>query len=533
MKEVTNLHLLTTELSSLKRNNIVSIALYEDKQCKNMLAHYEANYPMAFLLYALSLVPYTFTSPEVQEFKIWLREKIHKNSTSLSWNYYCKEYKGRELPNDLDDTVLCLLALYQSGVNLSTGYFLNLLDLENLDGTYRTWFASNTYQHFNDIDTYINAALFSLYSKLKIKAPKLRKYLLNELKTDLKSKYYISKWIFVLHLSRAVYFQDDIEIRKSLLKLTKELQCDSTFDLLLMRLCYSYLELDVDFWNLNLPSISPSVFCIDFPNENIQTFSTSEILNLTIKIEFEALQLDREVKRVKVNQEASKLFAIDIFSLVLAIWGIEKTSLINDLCFNTGLMFEEYSKYDNSIDTQAEYDQFTIKSRIILALSSRAFLTDYFDQQAVNRILKMYYRSLEVLEDPNTNDYSYIIERMSPFIETLYELMLQECHDEKSIMPVKIILNTMFLLLQFSDDIKDLHQDIAFNNRTYISERFKFHKRSKQHLLEHINQVASDMYVEMYKQVDVLKATKVDLIKLQALLNLIETFYTPFRTEIE
>src|SRR5581483_3157393 len=112
---------------------------------------------------------------------------LAERSNYWSFNYWARsteEYRTMPYPDDLDDTFVALIGLYEydpniidGGVSAKIAKLLPLMET-NPGGPYRTWIVSpDTGPEWHDVDMVVNSNIGYFLSRLNVSLPNLAKFI--------------------------------------------------------------------------------------------------------------------------------------------------------------------------------------------------------------------------------------------------------------------------------------------------------------------------------------------------------------------
>lgn len=314
-------------------SKIVIAKSYSDRNCINEIDSLQVIFPLAVAVHSLGLIPEEELSQKVRDWIESAVKYIEGQGIDYSFNYWIREsqdFLNFPLPDDLDDTALCLSALAKHNVEISEKYFFKLLNLEKEEGgPYRTWYLQKNLKdseigRWIDIDPIVNANFYYFVNLYGISLPKTRKYLIDCLKdSKFFSQYYPYDLFFIYALSRSSSCSNDEELKSLLLNKLGAFKLSTleTMEKILHSLSLTYLGEEVgrrvlyDIFSFQQKdgSLYPLPFCYHYATKsNIRTVAANSIFSTALFLELVLLKYTK-----KFHQKKSlKISAIDRFNIV-------------------------------------------------------------------------------------------------------------------------------------------------------------------------------------------------------------------------
>lgn len=322
---------------------------FQDKKCTQKVQTVNIILPVALALHALSINPQRPEAVIIQEWKKKISAFLVKTGQNHSYNYWIPGSslnKKYPLPDDLDDTALCLSALLKNKQTIDDLFFLKIIQIEQkVGGPYYTWYVNKAdplFKKWLDIDPMVNANLLYLASLYGIKLPRTEQYLVKLLKgMTYHSPYYPYKIIFLFYLSRYAKTTEKKGLQKQILSALKKYSYNQLE--LMEKIFYSLTLAYLEPTQLKITLLKPILeqqhrdgsfpalpFCYDFPFQKKKTFNASPIITTALVCELLALILPQsKPKIVKPNPNISKALTrqANIINKELAKTGFKKEIL--------------------------------------------------------------------------------------------------------------------------------------------------------------------------------------------------------------
>ncbi len=213
-------------------------------------------------------------------------------SSTTSVNYWKRgsaEMQTLPYPDDLDDTMLTLSALYRYDPALlsieqilATMTLLTTLEVAP-GGPYRTWVTDSDNAAWRDVDIAINANVAYFLSLLKVENQVLGRYIRQAVaQVNVESPYYPTHWPILFYLSRVVAGTCRAQVLNLALKSPTTTLLDTALCVLALinlkaplKTIQSFLA---DLENLSRDTILPAPFCFDPAVNKVPYFAGSRVV---------------------------------------------------------------------------------------------------------------------------------------------------------------------------------------------------------------------------------------------------------------
>ncbi len=232
---------------------------------------------------------------------------MKEKTARWTWNYFSTETKIAfpkfNFPDDLDDTSICLSALYMWNKDLFTGeawaqITQTLIEAESeAGGPYHTWITNSPISKWRDIDIAVNANISYFLSLAKIEVSKLHTYLFINLEQPI-SPYYPHSLMPLYYLSfsiqnKDIKFQcDKNSVLQHALALSVAIQTRKS-----SRTIKTLIEKMVELYSKK--GLQSEPFCLDPARESQKYFCGSEALTAVFVLEAISLYSYQNTNKTK------------------------------------------------------------------------------------------------------------------------------------------------------------------------------------------------------------------------------------------
>lgn len=257
---------------------------------------------------------------------IFLQSQLSENGTVNYWARSSSEATELPYPDDLDDTMLTLAAIYHYDPStMPTEIISRLISLltqleEKPGGPYRTWVTQSDDLRWRDVDIAVNANIAYFLGQLGVTSRPLHKLLLGHIEQNqLTSPYYPSSWPVVFYLSRikSPHVQRTLKKRiRTFLSLPT-----SPLDLTLMTLSMLHLNFPlsqiastIDHLNEQNTYHQPYAFCFDPSLHGTPRYAGCAALTTALRVA--AISRFHKLENARNNTSHRRAHEKRIFSLI-------------------------------------------------------------------------------------------------------------------------------------------------------------------------------------------------------------------------
>ncbi len=287
---------------------------------------YTSPFFTALILDCLVDVDYPQAAPIKEKTADFLLSQL---STASSVNYWVRnsaEAQKMPYPDDLDDTMLTLAALYRYDASrlsteqiLATITLLTTLEMKP-GGPYRTWVTDSDDVTWRDVDLAVNANVAYFLSLLKVENQVLSRYIRQAVaQSAVESPYYPTPWPILFYLSRVVTGRH----RTSVFNLAVTSLPATQLDTALLVLTFINLKAPLstiqplvnDLENLTPDIIQPAPFCFDPAINTVPQFAGNRAVTaafcLTALNRYETYAKSLQQKKFRHTTEQHLLRIVD------------------------------------------------------------------------------------------------------------------------------------------------------------------------------------------------------------------------------
>lgn len=519
---------INNSLKFITSKNFSQLSLiknFSDIRCINEVRQEKSFFPISFALHSVGTVPRKHVSDKVKVWKKEVKDSLLLHGTEkYSFNYFVNKTK---LPNDLDDTALCLSALKKSlpKTRLNPKYFLKIVNQESAPaGPYHTWFEheKNSWQ---DIDIFVNANLVYFLSLNDIRVKKTEEFIESKiLRRDVFSKYYFNTLFLYYFYSRFLSTLKVMDYRKKqvikfIIKDIESIKKDSLENMILSNLTLLWLDQDLDkkcienVTKFSKPNGSYPLIpiCYDYKFKNQEVFAGSEIITTSLVIEMLSLYSSKYDKRDLVNlkdrskdnfiKEQQHTKITDLISRSKLKTDLKRVYSLLDLNL---LSLDSPAKISQSINRELNQNQLDFLINVSVSLhffwTAYSYYDDIIDNQknstllpVVNELMNIGWHNLIVTTSIDTKFYDELCSAFTTS-HTAYKkevskrnVSVKELPDKLEVYYVIIkhilnhlkvpstkfiitILKNIYILKQLNDDMHDVIEDRKTNRKTFVTQ---------------------------------------------------------------
>lgn len=508
---------------------------YFDEECKSVFREIHILASLAFALHSISLINPDEKTKEINEWIVrtssYLKELGDKKYSFSYWDESESDKLKQLLPDDLDDTALCLSALQKAGVEISEKFFLKIINQETKPGgPYYTWYVdrkSDVKGEWNDIDVVVNANLLYSMALFGITLSRTEEFLLDCIKNDnISSPYYPYDLTFYFYFARYVSAKKDHVladfVRRRLSQYQKCGLC--RMEKLLLALSQVYLGNmpgddvieEILSWQKDDGSFPALSLFYDFSVHKKSTFTASEVMTSALVLELlikykQLLHSTKEieesrkeklsdfqkqqVREIKKNIKKSRLKEVLEKTLpevdvnhtslkipVLVLKELKQKPTRSDqeviLKVTAALYFGwwGYTLIDDIVDRQRELSDLAVAVELINIYRG---LNEEFthDIPSFAREIRSALSLCNLIYNEEINQkvisYDNIYEKVEPYLVTLRNIPVFLGLDKEVGDKIYTIFRNIYLISQLNDDAHDWQEDWEAKRVTYITSILK------------------------------------------------------------